>query len=213
MTALKYSNTVLKIWATLWSFTSGIRYKRKGWKSEYGKRPMVMVTNHNSYLDTPLSYANITAPFRTLAKRELIKIPVMGFIFQTSGIMVDRSSPESRKKSFQRMVDAIKLGESIMIYPEGTQNRTQEPMQQFYAGAFRLAIETQTPILPILSVNSRRVMPQAKFMKTWPGKITQIFLEPIETKGMTMDDVDALSDRVRNMLVELQAELDPKYPN
>lgn len=212
LTALKYSNTVLKSWAWFWGILVGLRYKREGWKPEYGQRAMVMITNHNSYLDTPLSYVNIKAAFRTLAKRELIKLPVMGFIFQTSGIMVDRSSPESRKESYDRMLNALEIGESLLIYPEGTQNRTEEPMQKFYDGAFRAAIDKQVPILPILSINSRRIMPQAKFGRMVPGKMTQIFLPPIETKGMTMDDVAALSDRVRDQLVELQAKRDPKYP-
>ena len=136
----------------------------------------------------------------------------MGFIFKTSGIMVDRSSPESRKASYERMVESVQLGESLMIYPEGTQNRTQEAMQPFFDGAFKLAIATQLPILPIVTIHTRRTMPQAQFGKIVPGTVSQCFLEPITTTGMTEADVPALVERVRALMIAKQAELDPKYP-
>lgn len=210
--ALVYSDAVLRLWSQVWGFFIALRFRQTGWKAEYGQTPMVMVTNHNSFLDTPVSYVNIRAPFRTLAKRELLKVPIMGFIFKTSGIMVDRSSPESRKASYERMVEAITIGESLMIYPEGTQNRTQEPMQPFFDGAFKLAVATQVPILPIVTIHTRRIMPQAQFGKIRPGTISQVFLEPISTKGLTEADVPALLERVRGMMIAKQAELDPGYP-
>jgi 1-acyl-sn-glycerol-3-phosphate acyltransferase len=211
--ALEYSDSILRIWSQVWGIFIGLKYRQTGWKAEYGQTPTVMVTNHNSYLDTVVSYVNIHAPFRTLAKRELLKLPIMGFIFKTSGIMVDRSSPESRKASYERMVESIQLGESLMIYPEGTQNRTQEKMQPFYDGAFKLAIAMQVPLLPIVTINTRRIMPQAKVGRMWPGTISQFFLEPISTKGMTEADVPALVERVRAMMIAKQDELDPSYPN
>jgi 1-acyl-sn-glycerol-3-phosphate acyltransferase len=210
--ALPYSDFILGKWAWFWGMLCGLRFRKIDWKDAYGQTPMVMVTNHNSFLDTPVSYVNIRAPFRTLAKRELLKVPIMGFIFKTSGVMVDRSSPESRKASYERMVESITLGETLMIYPEGTQNRTQEPMQPFFDGAFKLAVATQVPILPIVTINARRVMPQAQFGKIWPGVITQHFLEPISTVGMTPEDVPALVERVRSAMIAKQAVLDPGYP-
>lgn len=210
--ALLYSNTILRLWSLVWGFFIGLKYRQTGWRAEYAAAPMVMVTNHNSYLDTVVSYVNVRAAIRTLAKRELLKLPIMGFIFKTSGIMVDRSSPESRKQSFERMVEGITLGESLLIYPEGTQNRTQEPMQQFYDGAFRLAIQMQVPLLPIVTLGTRHLMPQAKLGKMWPGTISQYFFEPISTVGMGEADIPVLVDRVREMMVAKQQELDPGYP-
>lgn len=210
--ALVYSDKILRRWSLVWGFLIGLRYRKTGWKDAYGQSPMVMITNHNSFLDTPLSYVNIRAPFRTLAKRELLRVPVMGFIFKTSGIMVDRSSAESRKASFERMLESMRLGESLLIYPEGTQNRTQEPMQPFYDGAFKLAIATQLPILPIVSIHTRRTMPQAQFGKIVPGVISQYFMEPVPTAGLTEADLPALVERVRASMVAKQAELDPNYP-
>lgn len=210
--ALVYSNEILRLWSRIWGFLIGLRFRQTGWKAEYGQSPMVMVTNHNSYLDTVVSYVNIHAAFRTLAKRELLKLPIMGFIFKTSGIMVDRSSPESRKQSFERMVEGVSLGESLLIYPEGTQNRTQEPMQQFYDGAFRLAVRMQVPVLPIVTIGTRKIMPQAKLGKMWPGTVSQFFMEPVPTVGLTEEDVPTLIERIRNAMIAKQQELDPKYP-
>lgn len=210
--ALVYSNEILRLWSRIWGFLIGLRFRQTGWKAEYGQTPMVMVTNHNSYLDTVVSYVNIHAAFRTLAKRELLKLPIMGFIFKTSGIMVDRSSPESRKQSFERMVEGVSLGESLLIYPEGTQNRTQEPMQQFYDGAFRLAIRMQVQVLPIVTIGTRKIMPQAKVGKMWPGTVSQFFMEPVPTVGLTEEDVPTLIERIRNAMIAKQQELDPRYP-
>jgi 1-acyl-sn-glycerol-3-phosphate acyltransferase len=211
--ALLYSNKILRLWSLIWGFLIALRYRRHDWKAAHGERPMVMVTNHNSYLDTVISYVNIRGPFRTLAKKELLKVPIMGFIFKTSGIMVDRSSPESRKQSYDRMVESMQIGESLLIYPEGTQNRTQEPMQPFYDGAFRLAVQLQVPVLPIVTIGTRRIMPQAKFGRMWPGTVAQYFLEPVFTEGMTEADVPGLMERVRSLMVARQIALDPQYPN
>lgn len=209
----KYSNFVLRWWSIIWGLIIFQSYRQVGRNMEHTKKTMVLVTNHNSYLDTVVSYVNIRHLFKTLAKKELQKAPLMGPIFLTSGIMVDRSSPESRHASFERMVDNVKAGVSVLIFPEGTQNRTKEYMQPFYDGAFRLAIEAQVPILPLVTVNSRRLMPQAKFGKIKPGTIRQHFLEPISTEEMTEADVPDLKEKVREIMLAKLKELDPKYPD
>lgn len=210
-TANKYSNFILGWWATIWGIMSFMPMRTKGNKKGLKDGPMVIVTNHNSFLDTPTSYANIPIVFKTLAKKELTKIPIMGQIFLTSGIMVDRKSPESRKASYERMVKGIKGGSSIMIYPEGTQNRTDQPLKSFYDGAFKLAIECQVPILPICTLNTRWMLPQAQIGKMKPGTITQVFLDPIPTKGMTLDDVSQLSDQVHQLIEAVLRKEDPHW--
>ncbi|MEM0996931.1 MAG: lysophospholipid acyltransferase family protein [Bacteroidota bacterium] len=208
-----YSNFFLRHWSRLWSFLIGIRYRHFGWKDAYKSLTLIIVTNHNSYLDTIASYIHIRSRFKTLAKKELQKAPLMGPIFLTSGIMVDRGSPEGRKASYQRMVDAVQSGVSIMIFPEGTQNRSQEPLREFYDGAFRLAIETQTPLLPAVIINTRQLMPQARFNRLRPGRAQHHFLEPVPTAGLSEADLPALKDRVRQAMWEKVLAEDPDYPN
>ncbi len=194
--ANRYSNFILRWWAMIWSALAIMPIRSEGRDRSIQDQTMVIVTNHNSYLDAIASYTTVRHLFKTLAKKELTQMPLMGQIFLTSGIMVDRSSTESRKASYQRMVAAIKSGTSIVIYPEGTQNRTDNVMKSFYNGAFRLAIECQVPVLPIVTMNTRKILPQAQFTKIRPGTIWQIYLSPVPTKGMTMEDVEGLKDQV-----------------
>ncbi len=209
--ANRYSNFILRWWAMLWAALAMMPIRSKGRDRSIQNQTMVIVTNHNSYLDTIISYATVRQLFKTLAKKELTKLPLMGQIFLTSGIMVDRSSAESRKASYHRMVAAIESGTSIMIYPEGTQNRTDNVMKSFYDGAFRLAIECQVPVLPIATLNTRWMMPQAKVTKMRPGTMRQIHLSPIPTKGMTMEDVEGLKNQVYDRIEEVIRQEDPKW--
>ena len=209
--ANRYSNFFLRWWAILWGAMVMIPTRSQNRNRSIAKETMVIVTNHNSYLDTIASYITIQHLFKTLAKKELTKLPLMGQIFLTSGIMVDRSSPESRKKSYERMVAGIQSGTSILIYPEGTQNRTDQPLKSFYDGAFRLAIECQVPVLPIVTLNTRWIMSQAKIKKIKPGVIRQIHLSPIPTTGMTMEDVSSLKERVKGQIEEVLRAEDPHW--
>ena len=207
-----YSNFILRWWSIIWSFLIGLRYSSAGWKDEYMEQTMVIATNHNSYLDTISSYIHIRSRFKTLAKKELQKAPIMGPIFLTSGIMVDRESAESRQASYDRMVAAVQGGTSLMISPEGTQNRGDDPLREFYDGAFRLAVETQVPILPSVIINSRQLMPQAKFKKLRPGRIRHYFLEPVSTEGMTEEDIPALKEQIRKVMWDKVLQENPTYP-
>jgi 1-acyl-sn-glycerol-3-phosphate acyltransferase len=85
-------------------------------------------------------------------------------------------------------------------------------MQPFFDGAFRLAVTMQVPVLPIVTIGTRRIMPQAKFGRMWPGTASQYFLAPVSTTGMTEADIPMLVEQVRSQMVALQVELDPRYP-
>lgn len=199
--AHRYSNFILGIWAWFWGFIAFILFRTKDKKRCNPKETSVIVSNHGSFLDTPAVYASVPHLFKTLAKKSLLKAPLMGPIFQTSGIMVDRSSSESRAKSYQGMVKAIQAKTSILIFPEGTQNRTKELLQDFYEGAFRLAVEMKVPVQPMICLNSRAVMPQNHFFKIKPGVITCIFLDPVPTDGMTEADIPSLTQKVRDLML------------
>ena len=84
---------------------------------------------------------------RPLGKKELLNIPVFGWILRSVAVLVDRSNPESRRKSVERLNKIFKRGISVIIFPEGTTNKTDKPLTPFYDGAFRIAIENQGPYL------------------------------------------------------------------
>jgi 1-acyl-sn-glycerol-3-phosphate acyltransferase len=132
--------------------------------------------------------------FRPLAKKELLKIPIFGWIATTAAIIVDRSSPESRKKSIDRLKMFLKKGISILIFAEGTQNRTDKVLQPFHDGAFRIAIDTQQPVLPIVVLGAGPLMPPGT-INLKPGLIRIYVGKEIPSAGLTTQEVRALKER------------------
>ena len=108
------------------------------------------------------------------------------------------------------MVDRIKEGTSILIFAEGTRNRTPHPLKTFYAGGFRLAIETQVPILPIVLLDIYHQQPVDSF-KVYPGIARMHLLPPISTEGMTEADVPMLQDKVHEMIWNYLIENDKDF--
>ena len=111
-----------------------------------------------------------------MAKKELLKIPVFGWIARGACVIVDRSSSESKKRSLEKLKETLEQGISILLFAEGTQNRSKEPLQPFKDGAFRIAIDTQKPILPMVVVGAGQLMPPGT-IEMHPGLI-KIFVGP-----------------------------------
>jgi 1-acyl-sn-glycerol-3-phosphate acyltransferase len=144
----------------------------------------------------------LTVPtqIRPLAKKELKKVPVFGWIVSRAAIIVDRSSNESRRKSMDHLKDVLKKGISILIFPEGTQNRSKDLLAPFYDGAFRIAVETQQPIMPMVIHNAGKLMPPTEFVIR-PGTIHIEVLPEIPTTGLTTQDVPALKEKVMALMI------------
>ena len=173
---------------------------RKG--KEHFKRGTnyVVVINHNSLMDIPVSSPWIPGPNKTLAKAEMAKIPLFGVIYKAGSILVDRKREGSRRESFARMQEALDEGIHLCLYPEGTRNKTEEPMQPFFDGAFITAIKAQRPIIPGLIFNTGTILPHNR--KGWarPLPIHIHFLEAIPTVGLTTLDAPSLKERVYNQM-------------
>jgi 1-acyl-sn-glycerol-3-phosphate acyltransferase len=144
----------------------------------------------------------IPGQFRPLAKKELLKIPIFGWIARSATVIVDRSSSQSRKKSMDVLKQILLDGMSILIFVEGTQNRTKELLQPFHDGAFRIAIDTQQPMMPLVVVGAGRLMPPGT-IKLRPGKIRIYVGEEIKTAGLTIDDVPALKQKAVDMMTTI----------
>lgn len=192
--------TFLKIWSWIFSKLTFIRYKIRHRDRINRKESYIYTSNHTSFLDAPGLSLGVPTQFRPLAKKELKKIPIFGLIVQVVTIIVDRSSAESRRKSIDHLKKMLARGISILIFPEGTQNRTGDPLQPFYDGAFRIAIQTQTAIAPIVILNAGKLMPPSG-LEVRPGRIEVIFAEPIEVKGMSMNDLPELKKRTRDAML------------
>ena len=115
-------------------------------------------------------------------------------------ILVDRNSNESRQKSMLDMKRNMESGISVLVFPEGTMNKSKELLQSFKNGAFTLAIETQKPIIPMIMLNARNCFPREPMFALQPGIIDIHFLTAIETLGSTRSDLENIKSDVFNKM-------------
>ena len=148
-----------------------------------------MVCNHNSLIDVPLSTPFLPRANKTIAKKSFIYVPLFGWIYQFGSVIVDRKNDQSRRTSFEKMKRVLDCGLDMLIYPEGTRNKTSEPLKSFYDGAFKLAIETQKPIIPVVLLNTKKILPAYPIMCFKPGKIQMDILTPIPSEGHTVQSL------------------------
>ncbi len=162
----------------------------------------VVVVNHNTLFDVPVSSPGIPLPNRTLAKDEFAKIPIFGLVYKAGSVLLTRNDMQSRKDSFKKMKEVLDSGLTLCLYPEGTRNKTNMPIARFYDGAFLVAIQAQKPIIPALIFNSKKIVDTTKKFWAWPHPLEFHFLEPIETVGMTTENAAALRSKVYNLMLE-----------
>lgn len=189
---------IFRIWLRFFFIFSGVKRVYKG--KEYFKpgENYIVVCNHNSIMDPPLSSPGIPGTNKTIAKKEMAKIPIFGMIYKRGSVLVNRKNDQSKKESFAKMKNVLELGMHMCIYPEGTRNKGAEPLQWFHDGAFSLAKETGKPIIPALLFNTKKVLPNDKTFFFWPQKVEMHFLPPVYvTKDST---VESLKETVFNQM-------------
>lgn len=196
---IKGGNMVMRccmVWADIWFLVIFIWHKKIVEVSHDKKRPYIFVTNHISYLDSAMIPKAFRQPIRPLGKVEMSKVPVFGFIYRNAIVTVDRSSAANRAKSIRLLKSVINKGISVLVFPEGTFNMGTTPLKEFYDGAFRLAIETQTPIKPVLYLDAYRRMPYESLFKMTPGRNRILYLDEISVEGYAVADLDKLKEEV-----------------
>ena len=194
----KIFRATVYVWMGAWLFLTGCRLKIKGKKYFEKGKNYIVTCNHNSFMDVPVSTPFIPGPNKTIAKMEMSKIPIFGLIYKRGSVLVDRKSPDSRKDSFRKMRAVLDKGMHMCIYPEGTRNKTDLPLTPFHEGAFRLAVETETSIIPAVIFNTKKVLPAGKGFYFWPSSLQMHFLPPIPVKNN--DDPGLLRDKVHAMM-------------
>ncbi|MEO8415035.1 MAG: lysophospholipid acyltransferase family protein [Ginsengibacter sp.] len=168
-----------KIWMRFFFFVTGCSLQVRGSKNFTKGENYIVVCNHNSLMDVPVSTPFIPGANKTIAKVEMAKIPIFGLIYKRGAILVDRNDKNSRKNSFRKMKEVLNSGMHMCIYPEGTRNKTTMPLKEFHDGAFKLAVETETAILPALIFNTKKILPPGKMFFFWPSKMELHFLAPV----------------------------------
>lgn len=181
--------TISRIWMTVWLTLVGCPVKVKG-KENFKKDMTYIVTcNHNSLMDVPLSCPFIPGPNKTIAKTSFAKIPIFGFYYMKGSVLVDRKSDESRRQSYEKMKTVLKKHMHMSVYPEGTRNRTSEPLKKFHDGAFKLSIDTGNAIIPSVIFNTKRVLPLDKTFYFWPHSVQIHFLPSISPENKTAEQL------------------------
>lgn len=185
------------IWADCWYFLLGIRHQNIFEESYDPQKSYVFVSNHISYLDIPCIFKSIRKqPFRVLAKAELKKIPVFGYIYSRGAVLVDRNSTTQRAQSVRELKNILAHHVSVFIFPEGTFNETGHALKSFYDGAFRLSIQTQTPIKPVLFLDNYTLMNYRSVFSLRPGRSRVIFLSEISPEGFTLTALNQYREHV-----------------
>lgn len=180
---------IARLWMRIWLPIAGCSIRIKG-KENFKKGETYVVTcNHNSFMDIPLSCPFIPGPNKTIAKKSFTRVPLFGFYYMKGSVIVDRNNEKSRKESVQKMKKVIANHMHMSIYPEGTRNRTSEPLKKFYDGAFRLSVDTGASVIPAVIFNTKRVLPPGKGFYFWPGRIEMHFLAPVSSTGLTVTEL------------------------
>lgn len=197
-----YFFRLARIWAKIILFGMGFYIKlKKETKIEYRKSYM-FVSNHTSMTDIMLMLVVAKNPFVFVGKKELAKIPIFGFFYKRTCILVDRSSPKSRKAVFERAQKRLNSGLSICIFPEGGVPDPSVFLGEFKNGAFRLALEHQIPIVPMTFADNKKRFPYEFLDGGSPGKLRVTIHKPIPTKSLELSSRNDIKNQTRQVIFD-----------
>jgi 1-acyl-sn-glycerol-3-phosphate acyltransferase len=188
--------------ARAWLRLSGVKVEVTGLELLDPKQPYVFIANHWSYLDGAPLFAHTGRRMGLVAKKELLKAPIlgigMGFV---NVIAIDRSNRERAVESIRIATERLHSGISFGVCAEGTRARPGE-MLPFKKGAFHMAVEAGVPIVPIAFKNSDQLMGRGTG-EAWPGTIDMMMLQPVETSWVESDeDLQKLVDQIQGMIMK-----------
>jgi 1-acyl-sn-glycerol-3-phosphate acyltransferase len=190
---------ISKVWIRIFFFLIGCRLKVVGKKNFKSGENYIITCNHNSFMDVPVATPFIPRANKTIAKAEMAKIPLFGLIYKRGSVLVDRNDRKSREDSFKKMKNVLSMGMDMCIYPEGTRNKSELPLKDFHSGAFRLAIETRTNIIPALIFNTKKVLPPGQFY-LHPAKMELHFLPSV--KVSKTENYEFLKEKIHRIMTE-----------
>jgi 1-acyl-sn-glycerol-3-phosphate acyltransferase len=191
---------VARAWARMLLRVSGVRVEVEGLERIDPNGSYVFISNHLSYMDTPVALANIPVQFRFLAKRGLFQIPFLGTHLSRAGhIPVPREDPRAAVKTMQTAAEAIQQKKiSLLIFPEGGRSH-DGALQKFKEGGVYIAIRGGVPVVPMVMIGTREVLPYGGGAPQ-AGRVTLRILKPIDTTQYSLKERGALTERLRNLI-------------
>ncbi len=201
-----YLNKIWGYFAFSWAFLP-IRMTQK---APIPKGTVIYVANHTSFLDIPLIGACVDRHIVFMGKASLTKIPIFGYMFKKLHISVERESLKSSLQSLRQGIETIKMGYSLVIFPEATMKNPEAPaLGRFKDGAFKIAIQTGAPIVPVSLLDNWKILfAYQGLMYRMPARI--VFHAPIPTAHLTEDDIEPLKQSVAQII---EAELISQIQN
>ncbi|MEN8124417.1 MAG: lysophospholipid acyltransferase family protein [Bacteroidota bacterium] len=203
---------IAHIWAKVILFIMGFSPKVYSEEKMLPDQSYVFSPNHTSIVDIMLMLAISKNPFVFLGKKELANIPIFGYVYKRTCILVDRNNTKSRNQAFYEAKKRLKNGLSVCIFPEGKVPDDESiVLDYFHNGAFRLAIEFQIPLVPITFYDCKKRFPFNTF-KGSPGKLRVKIHHFLYTDDLTIKDRNTLKNKTFNIIYEeLKIDLDKKY--
>jgi 1-acyl-sn-glycerol-3-phosphate acyltransferase len=186
-------------WARLVLFIWGVRYEVINPQFARQPRPVIICSNHSSYIDILVFLAVFRQNTCFMAKAELSDIPFFGIYFRTIDIEVDRGNGEQGAMAYRKAVKALQGGQNLVIYPEGGILPDPLLVKPFKDGAFQLAIRQKTPILPVGLPDNYKIIPDAP-QAAKPGKIRIILHELLQTADLKPADMERLKEKLTDIL-------------
>jgi 1-acyl-sn-glycerol-3-phosphate acyltransferase len=160
----------------------------------------IIIGNHRSALDFILNAVAFPGVYQYLAKKELTRVPVFGWVVKNMCVIVDRESAGSRARSVVAIRQQLNKGMSIFIYPEGSRNTGSNTLGDFHDGAFRIAVETGVPIAIQTILNVGKISHSAGIGSLQPGVVDILWETPIQTSGLTTEDIPTLKNYAKEMM-------------
>lgn len=192
---------VARLWARLTFYGMGMSYHVESSYPWVKGKSYMFIANHTSMMDIMMMLLLVKDnPFVFVGKKELAKLPIFGFFYKKTCILVDRKDSKSRYQVFQSAQNKLNKGLSICIFPEGgVPDDTSIVLDSFKDGAFRLAIDHQIPLAPIAMGYLKSYFPfQWGIGK--PGQVPVVLLPPIETKGLTQEDKKEIKEQAYQVI-------------
>lgn len=193
----RVAHRLVRLWGQLFFLFAGIRIKVTHHFKPDPKQNYVFCANHFSYVDIAVVVVIIRHYFAFVGKNAMKKIPLFGYLYARLNILVDRNDKNSRASSLNRSIRALQSGRSIVIFPEGGIISKNFPYMAnpLKDGAFIMAIQQQVPIVPISFHNNYQVMDDDSLLMR-PGTLHMEIHPPFATKGLTMEDLPVLREKV-----------------